>query len=76
MSIMTILSNVQKPVSERGVLLNAGACEAVAQAVSENVRQLEGIVTKLSAIQTINPRPILDDDVAKAWAELQSRGGQ
>lgn len=71
----TRLTIVQKLVSERGVFLKEGDCEAIANFASENIRQLEGVVAKLGALQALSPRPI-SDDVVKTWVELQSMGGQ
>lgn len=61
----TRLAIIQKLASEQNVYLKDGACEQIAEVVSDNVRQLEGVVAKLGAIQAISPHPISDNELYK-----------
>ena len=64
--IETRMAIIRNKASQLGLVLSDEAVEYIAQNITSNIRQLEGVIKKLTAFKEILNRVITIDDVKKA----------
>ncbi len=71
----TRVAIVRKKVAERELELAPGAAEIIARYPYENIRELQGALNRVLAVQEIEERPVSPEEVA-ALLGLDAKGGK
>lgn len=72
-ALETKIAILQKKSETLGIRLDAGAAELIASAVNSNVRELEGVLTRINAFSALMNKPISVEIVSQV---LVSVGGE
>ncbi|HEX6063871.1 MAG TPA: DnaA/Hda family protein [Longimicrobiales bacterium] len=64
---------VKRKAEERGHTLDAGVAEALARVQFGNVRELQGGLNRLLAVQELDGRSVSADEVASMFGEIKSK---